>query len=50
MLMYPCRIRLKALPAIDTSDFSEADGHIRLRKQVKEQMVKTLTAMRAGES
>jgi 1-acyl-sn-glycerol-3-phosphate acyltransferase len=49
-LMRPCRIRLRALPAIDTSNFSEVDGHIRLRKQVKEQMVKTLTAMRAGES
>jgi 1-acyl-sn-glycerol-3-phosphate acyltransferase len=45
-LMHPCRVRLKSLPAIDTSDFSGIDGHIRLRKQVKEQMTKTLTAMK----
>ncbi len=49
-LMHPCRVRLRALPAIDTSHFSEVDGHIRLRKQVKEQMVRTLTAMRAEEN
>lgn len=48
-LMYPCRIKLKALPPIDTTGYSEIDGHVRLRKQVKEQMVKALAAMRTEE-
>ncbi len=45
----PCRITLRALPAIETKTFSKADGHILLRKQVKEQMKNALADMR-GES
>lgn len=46
-MMYPCRIRLKVLPPIDTAGFSAPDGHIELRKRVKEDMVAALAAMRA---
>jgi 1-acyl-sn-glycerol-3-phosphate acyltransferase len=45
----PCRIRLRALPPIETTGFNRADGHILLRKQVKEQMKIALAEMR-GES
>ena len=49
-MMHPCRIKLRALAPIDTTDFSEVDGHIRLRRQVKEQMVAALAAMWGEES
>jgi 1-acyl-sn-glycerol-3-phosphate acyltransferase len=45
----PCRITLRALPAIETGGFNAEDGHILLRKQVKEQMRVALADMR-GES
>jgi 1-acyl-sn-glycerol-3-phosphate acyltransferase len=48
-MMHPCRIRLKVLAPIETAGFSEVDGHVRLRKQVKEQMVAALAAMRGEE-
>ncbi len=50
ILMRPCRIILKALPEIDPTEYAERDGHIRLRKDVKEQMAKALAEMRRGDS
>lgn len=44
--MRPCRIRLKALPPISTGGFDDEDGHLRLRKLVKNQMAKSLAEMR----
>lgn len=46
-LLRPCRIRLRALEPIETSNFSEADGHLRLRKLVKGRMAEALKAMRS---
>ncbi|MBN2427420.1 MAG: 1-acyl-sn-glycerol-3-phosphate acyltransferase [Deltaproteobacteria bacterium] len=48
-LFHPCRVRLKALEPIDTRDFREENGHVRLRKLVKEQMSDALEKMRAEE-
>ena len=44
-LMRPCRIRLKALEPIATGEFGEEDGHLRLRKLVKNRMAKSLAEM-----
>ena len=46
----PCRISLRALEPIDTSYFSGADGHLRLRKLVKERMATALCDMRSEET
>ncbi|MFO7832440.1 MAG: lysophospholipid acyltransferase family protein [Desulfuromonadaceae bacterium] len=46
----PCTIRLRALEPIETQDYSDTDGHILLRKQVKERIAETLAAMRAQNS
>lgn len=43
----PCTIRLRALEPIQTQGYSDNDGHILLRKQVKERIAETLAAMRA---
>ena len=48
-LMRPCRICLKALEPIDTSNFGEKDGHLRLRKLVKSRMASSLAEMRGEE-
>lgn len=45
-LLRPCRVRLRALAPIDTSAFSEENGHLRLRKLVKGQMADALADMR----
>jgi len=45
-LLRPCRITLRALAPIDTSDFTGVDAHLRLRKLVKEQMTTALAEMR----
>jgi 1-acyl-sn-glycerol-3-phosphate acyltransferase len=45
-LLHPCRIKLRALAPIDTREFVEVDGHVRLRKLVKGQMAKALEEMR----
>lgn len=43
----PCTIRLRALEPIPTQTYSATDGHIVLRKQVKERIARNLVAMRA---
>ena len=45
-LLRPCQVSLRALESIDTSEFTEANGHIRLRKLVKGRMAKALEEMR----
>jgi 1-acyl-sn-glycerol-3-phosphate acyltransferase len=42
----PCRISMRALEPIDTTDFNSEDGHIQLRKLVKERMATALSDMR----
>lgn len=49
-LLRPCRIILRALKPIDTSEFSGEDGHIRLRKLVKGRMTEALEDMRSVEA
>ncbi len=46
---HPCTIRLRALEPIPTHAYSKVDGHMLLRKQVKEQMARTLATMRAED-
>ena len=46
-LLRPCRITLRALDAIDTREFTGKDGHLRLRKLVKERMAAALAEMRS---
>jgi len=46
---HPCTIRLRALEPIPTHAYSAPDGHMLLRKQVKERMTLTLAAMRAED-
>lgn len=46
----PCRVTLRALPPIDTSVYTDPDGHLRLRKLVKERMTAALSDMRGGRS
>jgi len=48
-LFHPCRVRLKALDPIDTKGFRDENGHVRLRKLVKEKMSEALEKMRAEE-
>ncbi|WP_092344059.1 lysophospholipid acyltransferase family protein [Desulfuromusa kysingii] len=48
-LMRPCQIVLRALEPIPTGDFSGKDGHLRLRKLVKNQMANSLAEMRGEE-
>jgi 1-acyl-sn-glycerol-3-phosphate acyltransferase len=48
-LLRPCQITLRALAPIDTDDFSDESGHLRLRKLVKKQMASALAEMRAEE-
>ncbi|PLY02805.1 MAG: 1-acyl-sn-glycerol-3-phosphate acyltransferase [Desulfuromonas sp.] len=43
----PCRIKLRALEPIDTTEFSGNDGPLRLRKLTKERMSAALVEMRA---
>ena len=47
---HPCTIRLRALEPVQTHAYSDLDGHILLRKQVKERIAETLAAMRAENS
>jgi len=47
-LFHPCTVTLRALEPVATVTFRDKDGHIRLRKQVKEQMNAELAAMREG--
>lgn len=47
--LQPCRVTLKALEPIETAAYRGADGHILLRKQVKEQMMAALADLR-GET
>ncbi len=49
-LLRPCRIRLRALEPIDSCEFGEKDGHIRLRKLVKGRMAAALDDMRSLEA
>jgi 1-acyl-sn-glycerol-3-phosphate acyltransferase len=46
---HPCRVTLRALEPIDTSQYDAVDGHIRLRKLIKKRMATALSEMR-GES
>ncbi len=43
---YPCAVTLRALQPIVTTDYADEDGHIRLRKLVKERMAAELVTMR----
>lgn len=45
-LLRPCRVTLRALAPIDTADFADDEGHLRLRKLVKERMAVALAEMR----
>lgn len=45
-LFHPCTLRLRALEPIDTGEYRDIDGHIRLRKLVKERMSRELALMR----
>lgn len=45
-LFRPCQVKLRALEPIDTSLYSDADGHSRLRKLVKKRMTSALAEMR----
>lgn len=49
-LFHPCRVTLRALDAISTGKYQNENGHIRLRKRVKEKMTRELAAMRKGQS
>ena len=46
--MRPCRITLRALEPIDTREFSDKNGLIRLRKLVKKRMAEALLDIRSG--
>jgi len=48
-LMHPCRICLKVLEPIDSTDFNSVDGHLQLRKLVRNRMGAALAEMR-GEA
>jgi hypothetical protein len=39
---------MQALPPVYPADFGGADGHILMRKQVKEMMAQKIEEMRAG--
>ncbi len=49
-LLHPCRITLRALAPIDTREFVDKNGLIRLRKLVKGRMAEALTEMRSREA
>ncbi len=49
-LFHPCTVTLRALEPVATDEFRDENGHIRLRKQVKELMNTELAAMRAGRT
>lgn len=49
-LFHPCRVTLRALEPISTGKYQQENGHIRLRKRVKEQMITELVGMRKGPS
>lgn len=44
--LQPCRVTLKALNPVETAAYRGADGHIQLRKDVKEMMKAALAEMR----
>jgi len=48
-LLRPCHIQLRALEPIDSSEFSEENGHLRLRKLVKGRMAAALEDMRSED-
>ena len=48
-LLRPCHVRLRALEPIDTCDFVDKDGHLRLRKLVKGRMAAVLEEMRSED-
>ena len=48
-LLRPCHIRLRALEPIDTCDFVDKNGHLRLRKLVKGRMAAELENMRSED-
>jgi len=49
-LFRPCTIRLRALEPIDTRQFGDQDGHLRLRKMVKARMTTALAEMRGEDA
>ncbi len=48
-LLRPCRVTMRVLEPIGTEDFADHDGHIRLRKLVKQQMATALADMRSPQ-
>jgi len=48
-LMHPCQICLKVLEPIDSRDFNTKDGHIQLRKLVRNRMALSLAEMRGED-
>ena len=46
--MRPAKVRMQALPPLDPADFIGEDGHILMRKQVKEMMAQKIRELRAG--
>ncbi len=46
----PCRVTLRALDPVDTGEFANEDGHLRLRKLVKQRMADALTEIRADKT
>jgi len=47
--MRPCQVTLRALEPIETAAFGGEDGHIRLRKLVKQRMASALAEMRGAD-
>jgi 1-acyl-sn-glycerol-3-phosphate acyltransferase len=45
-ILRPCRVTLRALEPIETARFSGEDGHLQLRKLVKQRMASALAEMR----
>ncbi len=48
-LFHPCRVTLRVLDPVSTTKYQQENGHIRLRKRVKEQMTRELAIMRKGQ-
>jgi len=46
----PCQVGLRALEPVDTGPFVNEDGHLRLRKLVKQRMSEALAEMRSGKA
>ena len=46
----PCRVTLRALDVVDSRQFAGENGHVQLRKQVKQLMTEALADMRSHDA